>query len=59
MMNAGELVPNAYLMREKRVDENSAKAVQTSSGFPFVSVKSLHCSRNGWVKMICFLSCTD
>ncbi len=29
MMNAGESVPNAFLMREKRVDENSAKAVLT------------------------------
>lgn len=33
MMNAGESVPNAFLMREKRVDENSAKAVLTSSLF--------------------------
>lgn len=33
MMNAGESVPNAFLMREKRVDENSAKAALTSSVF--------------------------
>ena len=32
-MNAGESVPNAFLMREKRVDENSAKAALTSSVF--------------------------
>lgn len=31
MMNAGESVPNAFLMREKRIDENSAKAVPSCS----------------------------
>lgn len=31
MMNAGESVPNAFLMREKRIDENSAKSVLSSS----------------------------
>lgn len=33
MMNAGESVPNAFLMREKCVDENSEKAAMTNSLF--------------------------
>lgn len=30
-MNAGESVPNAFLMREKRIDENSAQGVLNTS----------------------------
>lgn len=41
-MNAGESVPNAFLMREKRVDENRAKAALTSSLF---SWKRFHTQR--------------
>lgn len=39
MKNAGESVPNAFLMREKCVDENSAKAALTS---PLFSWKRFH-----------------